>query len=76
MAEYCMNDDFGFWIPSSVSSTLNSLAAVTWEDFLSKIGVFKRMTAFGQANCTKVLGWFDTLKHHAIRNFNLLDFSL
>ncbi|CAL8115706.1 unnamed protein product [Orchesella dallaii] len=40
---------------SSVSSTLNSLAAVTWEDFLSKIEIFKSMKSTNQAHCTKVL---------------------
>ncbi|ODN04385.1 Sodium-coupled monocarboxylate transporter 1 [Orchesella cincta] len=35
---------------STLSSGLNSLAAVTWEDFLSRIPAMKRMSPKGQAN--------------------------
>ncbi|XP_035714440.1 sodium-coupled monocarboxylate transporter 1 [Folsomia candida] len=40
---------------STVSSTLNSLAAVTWEDFISKIRLFQGMSGDGQANCIRII---------------------
>jgi len=43
------------YLYSTISSTLNSLAAVTWEDFLSKIGFFDRMGDFAQATTYKIL---------------------
>ncbi|CAG7718017.1 unnamed protein product [Allacma fusca] len=43
---------------SSLSSTLNSLAAVTWKDFFSRSGRFKSMDDGGQANTSKLLAGF------------------
>ncbi|XP_021962512.2 sodium-coupled monocarboxylate transporter 1 [Folsomia candida] len=43
---------------STVSSTLNSLAAVTWEDFLSKINFFRTLSGTGQANCVRIIAAF------------------
>jgi sodium-coupled monocarboxylate transporter 8/12 len=43
---------------STISSTLNSLAAVTWEDFLSKIPFFEKMGDFAQATTYKTLTIF------------------
>lgn len=40
---------------STISSTLNSLAAVTYEDFLSKISFFRNMGDFGQTCTYKTL---------------------
>ncbi|XP_021965091.2 sodium-coupled monocarboxylate transporter 1 isoform X1 [Folsomia candida] len=42
---------------SSVSSALNSLAAVTWEDFLKGRKLFAEMTPTSQANTTRVIGF-------------------
>lgn len=41
---------------SSVSSALNSLSAVTWEDFLKEREIFSKLAANKQANATRVLG--------------------
>ncbi|CAG7718016.1 unnamed protein product [Allacma fusca] len=43
---------------SSLSSTLNSLAAVTWKDFLSRSRRFKNLGDRGQANTSKILAGF------------------
>ncbi|CAG7838062.1 unnamed protein product [Allacma fusca] len=40
---------------SSVSSSLNSLSAVVWEDFLSHMKLFRTMSPRGQANTTRCL---------------------
>ncbi|CAL8115700.1 unnamed protein product [Orchesella dallaii] len=40
---------------STLSSGLNSLAAVTWEDFLSRIPSLKRMSPKGQANLIRTV---------------------
>ncbi|CAG7718018.1 unnamed protein product [Allacma fusca] len=43
---------------SSLSSTLNSLAAVTWKDFFSHSRIFNSMDDRGQANTSKILAGF------------------
>ncbi|CAG7825716.1 unnamed protein product [Allacma fusca] len=43
---------------STLSSTLNSFAAVTWKDFLSHLPRFKSMDDRGQANTSKILAGF------------------
>jgi len=42
---------------STLSSGLNSLAAITWQDFLSNIGYFQRLSAAGQAWTTRVVSF-------------------
>ncbi|OXA62795.1 Sodium-coupled monocarboxylate transporter 1 [Folsomia candida] len=42
---------------STVSSGLNSLAAVTWQDFCSRINHFKKMTEIQQGLVTKIIGF-------------------
>lgn len=44
-----------FSLFSTISSTLNSLAAVTWEDFLVKTPCFRNMGDFGQSFTYKFL---------------------
>lgn len=41
---------------SSLSSSLNSLAAVTWEDFLVRIKYFRAMTPKAQTNVSRLIG--------------------
>ncbi|CAG7817718.1 unnamed protein product [Allacma fusca] len=43
---------------SSLSSILNSLAAVTWQDFLSRITYFQNMSEKGQANTSRLIAVF------------------
>ena len=41
---------------SSLSSSLNSLAAVTWEDFLVRLKYFRAMSPRSQTNVTRLIG--------------------
>lgn len=41
---------------SSISSAINSVTAVAWEDFLSEVPMFAKMSAKGQTNVSRVSG--------------------
>lgn len=43
-------------VGSTLSSGLNSLAAVTWEDFLVRIPAMKRLSPKGQVNTIRFTG--------------------
>lgn len=42
---------------STISSGVNSLAAVTWEDFVKKIDYFDKLSESGQATTVKLIGY-------------------
>jgi len=52
---------FDHFIFSTLSSGLNSLAAVTWEDFLKQINFFRDLKPSKQAAIIRGLGEFPTM---------------